>query len=129
MREETRFTLGLLVDTQRALGLAQTNWAIQKESWDAVCSSKAHLRSGTATPPNPCWIGSRLTTLPIRDCETWRPITHLPLHGGRDLEVGFKSENTSRKVCGTSGWAMIMAVPARTVAAGGADPHGQPLER
>jgi tetratricopeptide (TPR) repeat protein len=35
VREEARFTLGLLHDSQTALTLAQTNWEIQKESWDA----------------------------------------------------------------------------------------------
>ena len=35
VREEARFTLGLLHDSQTALTLAQTNWAIQKEPWDA----------------------------------------------------------------------------------------------
>ena len=35
VREEARFTLALLHDSQTALTLAQTNWAIQKEPWDA----------------------------------------------------------------------------------------------
>jgi predicted Zn-dependent protease len=35
VREEARFTLALLHDSQTALTLAQTNWEIQKEPWDA----------------------------------------------------------------------------------------------
>jgi tetratricopeptide (TPR) repeat protein len=35
VREEARFTLALLHDPQTALTLAQANWEIQKEPWDA----------------------------------------------------------------------------------------------
>jgi hypothetical protein len=58
LREEARFTLALLADPQRAIGLAQTNWAIQKEPWDARLLLESALAAGNRDAATPVldWI-------------------------------------------------------------------------
>jgi predicted Zn-dependent protease len=58
VREEARFTLGLLHDSQTALTLAQTNWAIQKEPWDArlLLESALAVSSWNAARPVIDWL-------------------------------------------------------------------------
>ena len=58
VREEARFTLGLLHDSQTALTLAQTNWAIQKEPWDARLLLESALAVGSWNAARPVidWI-------------------------------------------------------------------------
>ena len=46
VREEARFTLALLQDPHRALTLAQANWAVQKEPWDARLLLESALAVG-----------------------------------------------------------------------------------
>ncbi|ALA56997.1 tetratricopeptide repeat protein [Nitrospira moscoviensis] len=46
LREEARFTLALLREPDRALALAQANWAIQREPWDARLLLASALASG-----------------------------------------------------------------------------------
>ena len=53
VREEARFTLGLLHDSQTALTLAQTNWAIQKEPWDARLLLESALAVGSWNAARP----------------------------------------------------------------------------
>ena len=53
LREEARFTLVLLAHPRQALTVAQANWAIQKEPWDARLLLESALASGdldAATP-------------------------------------------------------------------------------
>ena len=53
LREEARFTLVLLAQPRQALTVAQVNWAIQKEPWDARLLLESALASGdldAATP-------------------------------------------------------------------------------
>ena len=58
VREEARFTLALLHDSQTALTLAQTNWEIQKEPWDARLLLETALASGNqhAAKPVIAWF-------------------------------------------------------------------------
>ena len=58
VREEARFTLALLHDSQTALTLAQTNWEIQKEPWDARLLLETALASGSRQAANPviAWL-------------------------------------------------------------------------
>lgn len=58
LREEARFTLALLADPQRALALAQINWAIQKEPWDARLLLESALATGNREAATPVleWI-------------------------------------------------------------------------
>ena len=58
VREEARFTLALLHDSQTALTLAQTNWEIQKEPWDARLLLETALASGSrqAAKPVIAWL-------------------------------------------------------------------------
>jgi len=58
VREEARFTLALLHDSQTALTLAQTNWEIQKEPWDARLLLETALASGSrqAAKPVITWL-------------------------------------------------------------------------
>jgi predicted Zn-dependent protease len=58
VREEARFTLALLHDQQLALTLAQTNWEIQKEPWDARLLLEAALAAGNrhAARPVIAWL-------------------------------------------------------------------------
>ena len=60
VREEARFTLALLHDSQTALTLAQTNWEIQKEPWDARLLLEAALATGNrhAARPVIAWLHS-----------------------------------------------------------------------
>ncbi|MEK6639770.1 MAG: hypothetical protein AABZ17_03770, partial [Nitrospirota bacterium] len=58
VREEARFTLALLHDPQAALTLAQANWEIQKEPWDARLLLETALASGShhAARPVIVWL-------------------------------------------------------------------------
>lgn len=58
LREEARFTLALLADPQRAIALAQANWAIQKEPWDARLLLESALAAGNRDAAKPVldWI-------------------------------------------------------------------------
>jgi len=58
VREEARFTLALLHDPQAALTLAQANWEIQKEPWDARLLLETALASGNqhAAKPVIAWF-------------------------------------------------------------------------
>jgi tetratricopeptide (TPR) repeat protein len=47
VREEARFTLALLHDPKTALSLAQANWEIQKEPWDARLLLETALAVGS----------------------------------------------------------------------------------
>jgi tetratricopeptide (TPR) repeat protein len=60
VREEARFTLALLHDPRRALTLAQANWEVQKEPWDARLLLETALASGNrqATRPVITWLHS-----------------------------------------------------------------------
>ncbi|MEP6891974.1 MAG: hypothetical protein ABI955_14880, partial [Nitrospirota bacterium] len=57
-REEARFTLVLLANPREALLLAQANWEIQKEPWDARLLLESALASGdfTAAKPVVDWL-------------------------------------------------------------------------
>lgn len=58
VREEARFTLTLQQDAHRALALAQTNWAVQREPADAriLLESALELRNRTAAQPVLDWL-------------------------------------------------------------------------
>jgi predicted Zn-dependent protease len=58
VREEARFALALLRDSQAALSLAQTNWAIQKEPWDARLLLESTLAVGSLNAAKPAidWL-------------------------------------------------------------------------
>jgi tetratricopeptide (TPR) repeat protein len=58
VREEARFALALLHDSQAALSLAQTNWAIQKEPWDARLLLESALAVGSLNAAKPAidWL-------------------------------------------------------------------------
>ena len=60
VREEARFTLALLHDPQAALPLAQANWEVQKEPWDARILLETALASGSrqAAKPVIAWLHS-----------------------------------------------------------------------
>jgi Tfp pilus assembly protein PilF len=58
VREEARFTLALLHDPQTALTLAQANWEIQKEPWDARLLLETALAAGSQQAARPviAWL-------------------------------------------------------------------------
>jgi tetratricopeptide (TPR) repeat protein len=60
VREEARFTLALLHDPQTALTLAQANWEVQKEPWDARLLLETALAAGNrhAARPVIAWLHS-----------------------------------------------------------------------
>ena len=60
VREEARFTLALLHDPKTALSLAQANWDIQKEPWDArlLLESALAIGSPDAAKPAIAWLHS-----------------------------------------------------------------------
>jgi tetratricopeptide (TPR) repeat protein len=60
VREEARFTLALLHDSQRALTLAQANWTIQKEPWDARLLLESALAVGNRDAARPVidWLNA-----------------------------------------------------------------------
>ena len=60
VREEARFTLALLHDPKTALTLAQANWEIQKEPWDArlLLESALALGSRNAARPVLAWLNT-----------------------------------------------------------------------
>jgi tetratricopeptide (TPR) repeat protein len=78
VREEARFTLGLLHDSQTALTLAQTNWAIQKEPWDARLLLESALAVGS-------WNAAR----PVID---WLHTNHVEDMGLQQLVAQFPEE-------------------------------------
>ena len=53
VREEARFTLALLHDPKTALSLAQANWEIQKEPWDARLLLESALAIGNRNAARP----------------------------------------------------------------------------
>lgn len=59
-REEARFTLALLHDPQTALALAQANWEIQKEPWDARLLLESALAVGSRNAARPVieWLSA-----------------------------------------------------------------------
>lgn len=65
LREEARFTLALLRDPQTALTLAQTNWAVQKEPWDARLLLASALAAGNSRAARP--VVEWLTTNQVQD--------------------------------------------------------------
>ena len=60
VREEARFTLALLHDPQAALALAQANWEIQKEPWDARLLLESALAIGNHDAAKPVidWLNT-----------------------------------------------------------------------
>lgn len=60
VREETRFTLSLLHEPQTALALAQANWDIQKEPWDARLLLESALAVGSRNAARPVidWLNT-----------------------------------------------------------------------
>ena len=60
MREEARFTLELLHDPKTALTLAQANWEIQKEPWDARLLLESALAVGSRNAARPviAWLNT-----------------------------------------------------------------------
>jgi tetratricopeptide (TPR) repeat protein len=60
VREEARFTLALLHDSQAALTLAQANWEIQKEPWDARLLLETALATGSRNAARPVidWLNT-----------------------------------------------------------------------
>lgn len=58
LREEARFTLTLLDDPAEALKLAQENWLVQREPWDARLVLEAALAAGNTGAAKPVlrWI-------------------------------------------------------------------------
>ena len=80
VREETRFTLALLHDQQRALTLAQANWDIQKEPWDA----RLLLESALA-------VGSRNAARPVID---WLSANHVEDMRLQQLAAQFSKEKS-----------------------------------
>ena len=80
VREEARFTLALLHDPQAALTLAQTNWAIQKEPWDARLLLEAALAAG-----------NRHAARPVID---WLHTNHVEDMGLQQLVAQFPEEQS-----------------------------------
>ena len=60
LREEARFTLVLLADPHQALTLAQANWDIQKEPWDARLLLESALALGDLDAAKPVldWLNT-----------------------------------------------------------------------
>ncbi len=60
LREEARFALALLHDPKTALSLAQANWAVQKEPWDARLLFESALAVGSrdAARPAIAWLST-----------------------------------------------------------------------
>ena len=63
VREEARFTLALLHDPKTALSLAQANWEIQKEPWDARLLLESALAIGNRNAARPAiaWLHTNHT--------------------------------------------------------------------
>lgn len=80
VREEARFTLALLRDSQTALTLAQANWEIQKEPWDA----RLLLETALA-------VGSRHAARPVI---AWLHTNHLEYIYLQQLGVQFPKEQS-----------------------------------
>jgi len=53
LREEARFTLHLMQQPHKALQMAQDNWKVQREPWDARIFLEAALLSGNTTAAQP----------------------------------------------------------------------------
>ena len=60
LREEARFTLALQHDPNTALALAQANWTVQKEPWDARLLLESALAAGNPRAARPVieWLTS-----------------------------------------------------------------------
>ena len=60
LREESRFTLALLHDPQRALMLARTNWTVQREPADARILLESALAAGDRAAAKPVldWLSA-----------------------------------------------------------------------
>ncbi len=68
-REEARFALHLLNQPERALRLAEENWRVQREPWDARLVLEAALAAGapSAAAPVVDWLrGARLEDARVR---------------------------------------------------------------
>jgi len=65
LREEARFTLALLHDPHTALALAQANWTVQKEPWDARLLLESALAAGNPRAARP--VVEWLTTNQVQD--------------------------------------------------------------
>lgn len=76
VREEARFTLALLHDSQTALTLAQTNWEIQKEPWDARLLLETALASGSHHAARPVMVWLR--TNHVEDMRLQQLIAQFP---------------------------------------------------
>jgi tetratricopeptide (TPR) repeat protein len=76
LREEARFTLALLHDSQGALSLAQANWAIQKEPWDArlLLETALAARNWQAARPVITW----LRTNHVEDMQLQQLVSQFP---------------------------------------------------
>ncbi|MEO6307349.1 MAG: hypothetical protein ABIO96_09390 [Nitrospiraceae bacterium] len=70
LREEARFTLVLLASPRQALTLAQANWEIQKEPWDARLLLESALASGNLDAAKPVleWLRTnQIEDIRLRD--------------------------------------------------------------
>jgi len=70
LREEARFTLHLLKQPQRALRMAQENWKVQREPWDARIYLEAALTSGNMSAAQP--VLSWLKAVKLEDNQIMR---------------------------------------------------------
>lgn len=70
LREEARFTLALLHDPHTALALAQANWTIQKEPWDARLLLESALAVGSVGAARP--VVQWLTINHVQDLQLQR---------------------------------------------------------
>ncbi len=76
LREEARFTLHLLKQPDRALRMAQENWEVQREPWDARILLEAALFSGNTTAAQP--VIKWLKTVKLEDQQIRRLAKQLP---------------------------------------------------
>ena len=60
LREEARFSLQMLRQPQEALRLAEANWAVQHEPWDARLFLEAALAAGQPEAARPVveWLAT-----------------------------------------------------------------------
>ena len=70
LREEARFTLRLLKQPQKALQMAQENWKVQREPWDARILLEAALLSGKTSAAQP--VLDWLKTVKLEDQQITR---------------------------------------------------------
>lgn len=76
LREEARFTLALLANPQQALTLAQANWEVQKEPWDARLLLESALAVGSRDAAGP--VLAWLTTNHVEDTRLHRLAAQVP---------------------------------------------------